>query len=80
VREERYSTTDDKLDYGNTARAVPSRGTDGRWIAALNSSGYTGMVTPESLVADRLPELRATARRIGAAIAATPVIETIIGT
>jgi IclR family pca regulon transcriptional regulator len=80
VREDGYSTTVDQLDYGITALAVPIRGSDGRWIAALNTSGYTGMVTPESLVAERLPELRAAARRISGAIAATPVIETIIGT
>ena len=80
VREEGYATTVDQLDYGITALAVPIRGRGGRWIAALNTSGYTGMVTPEALVAQRLPELRATARRIGATIAATPIIETIIGT
>lgn len=80
VREDGYATTVDQLDYGITALAVPIRGSDGGWIAALNTSGYTGMVTPESLVAERLPELRATARRIGAAVAATPIIETIIGT
>jgi IclR family transcriptional regulator, pca regulon regulatory protein len=80
VREDGYATTVDQLDYGITALAVPVRGRGGRWIAALNTSGYTGMVTPDSLVAERLPELRATARRIGETIAATPVIETIIGT
>jgi IclR family pca regulon transcriptional regulator len=80
VREEGFSTTVDQLDYGITALAVPIRGADGRWIAGLNTSGYTGMVTPEELVEERLPQLRATASRIGAAIAATPVIETIIGT
>ena len=79
VREEGYATTVDQLDYGITALAVPIRAGDGRWIAALNTSGYTGIVTPEALVAERLPELRATASRIGAAIAATPIIETIIG-
>jgi IclR family pca regulon transcriptional regulator len=80
VREEGYATTVDQLDYGITALAVPIRGRGGRWIAGLNTSGYTGMVTPESLVAERLPELRASARRIGAAIAAAPIVETIIGT
>ncbi len=79
VRQEGYATTVDQLDYGITALAVPIRAGDGRWIAALNTSGYTGIVTPEALVAERLPELRATASRIGAAIAATPIIETIIG-
>ena len=80
VREDGYSTTVDQLDYGITALAVPIRGRDGRWIAALNTSGYTGMVTAAMLVEERLPELRATAGRIGAAIAATPIIEAIIGT
>lgn len=79
VRESGYSTTVDQLDYGITALAVPIRGAKGQTIAALNSSGYTGLVTPESLVKDRLPELRATASRIAHAISKYPILESIIG-
>lgn len=79
VREAGLSTTVDQLDYGITALAVPIRALNGRTIAALNSSGYTGMVTPELLVAERLPELRATASRIAHSIARYPILESIIG-
>lgn len=79
VRDQGYATTVDQLDYGITAIAVPIRARDGRTIAALNSSGYTGMVTPEQLVQNRLPELRACASRIAHAISRYPVMESIIG-
>lgn len=79
VREAGYSTTVDQLDYGITALAVPIRSLDGSTIAALNSSGYTGMVTPDSLVADRLPELRTTASLIAHSFSQYPVIKAIIG-
>ncbi|WP_417683890.1 IclR family transcriptional regulator domain-containing protein [Roseibium sp.] len=80
VRENGYSTTVDQLDYGITALAVPIRDPDGKTIAALNTSGYTGLVTPESLVAERLPELRAAASRISHAISRYPILQSIIGT
>ncbi len=80
VRENGYSTTVDQLDYGITALAVPIRGTDGKTIAALNTSGYTGLVTPEQLVAERLPELRAAAARIAHAMTRYPALQSIIGT
>jgi IclR family transcriptional regulator, pca regulon regulatory protein len=62
-----YATTVDQLDYGITALAVPIRGAGGRVVAALNSSGYSGMVTPDEMVVSRLSDLRATADRIAAA-------------
>ncbi|WP_417670360.1 IclR family transcriptional regulator domain-containing protein [Roseibium sp.] len=80
VRETGYSTTVDQLDYGITALAVPIRDPEGKTIAALNTSGYTGLVTPESLVAERLPELRAAASRIAHAISRYPILQSIIGT
>ncbi|WP_235988026.1 IclR family transcriptional regulator domain-containing protein [Roseibium aggregatum] len=79
ARERNYATTVDQLDYGITAIAVPIRGSNGRTIAALNSSGYTGLVTPEQLVTERLPKLQATASRIAHAIARYPMAESIIG-
>jgi IclR family pca regulon transcriptional regulator len=50
VQENGFATTVDQLDYGITALAVPIRDPQGRTVAALNTSGYTGVVTPESLV------------------------------
>ncbi len=79
VRKAGYSTTVDQLDYGITAIAVPIRDAAGRTFAALNSSGYTGMVTPESLVAERLPTLQASASHIAHAMSRYPVLLSIIG-
>lgn len=73
-----YATTVDELDYGVTALAVPVKGPSGATVAALNSSGYSGLVTPESLVNERLPELRAAASRIGVALARNPALEAIM--
>ncbi len=78
VREEGLSTTVDQLDYGITALAVPIRGTDGRTVAALNSSGYSGMVTPQSLIDERLPDLRSAAARIALEIGRYPVLKSTI--
>ena len=79
VRREGVATTVDQLDYGITAMAVPIRGLDGRTIAALNTSGYTGMVTPEGLMEERLPELRAAASHVAHEIARYPVLAAAFG-
>jgi IclR family transcriptional regulator, pca regulon regulatory protein len=79
VREQNYSTTVDQLDYGITAIAVPIRGASGRQIAALNSSGYTGILTPKELVEKRLQELRISAARLAETISRYPVLESMIG-
>jgi IclR family transcriptional regulator, pca regulon regulatory protein len=80
VREQGFATTVDELDYGVTALAVPIRGARGQTVVALNSSGYSGQVTPETLVADRLQELRIAASRIGQNIARNPVLESTLST
>jgi IclR family pca regulon transcriptional regulator len=79
AREQGYATTVDQLDYGITALAVPIRNAEGRTVAALNTSGYTGMVTPESLVVDRLPELRAAASHIAHELTRYPVLGSVLG-
>ncbi|HLV82231.1 MAG TPA: IclR family transcriptional regulator C-terminal domain-containing protein, partial [Devosia sp.] len=79
VRADGYSTTVDQLDYGITALGVAIRGPDGRTVAALNSSGYTGMVTPEKLIEERLPTLLAAASRIGNAITRYPILQSVMG-
>jgi IclR family pca regulon transcriptional regulator len=79
VREQGYSTTVDQLDYGITAISVPIRGPDGRTVAALNSSGYTGLTSEKKLVEERLPRLRAAASRIGMSLIRYPVLQTIMG-
>ena len=79
VRGEGYATTVDQLDYGITALAVPIRDTTGRTIAALNTSGYSGLVTPDSLVRDRLPALREAASHIAHEIRRFPVLQSVLG-
>lgn len=75
-----FATTVDQLDYGITALAVPIRGADGRVVAALNSSGYSGMITPAQMVESRLADLRAAAGRIGAAAARVPALSAVFDT
>lgn len=77
ARADGYATTVDQLDYGITALAVPIRNAAGDTVAALNTSGYTGLVTPEKLVAERLPELTATASAIGHDLKRFPVLQSI---
>ncbi len=80
VRQCGYATAVDQLDYGITALAVPVRTTDGRTVAALNSSGYTGLITPEQMVAERLHALRLAASRISEAIMRYPALNSILKT
>jgi len=75
-----YATTVDQLDYGITALAVPIRNAAGRTIAALNSSGYSGMLTAEELVRNRLDVLHAAAARLADTLVRYPVLASIIGT
>ncbi|MCC5987446.1 MAG: helix-turn-helix domain-containing protein [Pararhodobacter sp.] len=78
VRRQGYATAVDQLDYGITALAVPVRGPDGNTVAALNSSGYSGLTTPEKMVNERLHELRLAASRIGEAVTRYPVLTSIL--
>ena len=79
VRADGFATTVDQLDYGITAIAVPIRAPDGTVVAALNSSGYSGRVSPETLRAERLEHLRATALRAEDTIRRTPALRVALG-
>lgn len=79
VRNDGYATTVDQLDYGITALAVPIRSAGGKTIAALNTSGYTGLITPEKLTEERLRALRASAAQLAQSISRYPAMESIIG-
>lgn len=74
VRDDGHATTVDQLDFGITALAVPIRDSAGRTIAALNSSGYSGEITADRLVTERLRDLRAAATRIAYSVARYPAI------
>ena len=64
VRQGGFATAVDQLDYGITALAVPITGPGGEVVAALNSSGFSGRVTIDAMVEQRLGELRTSAARI----------------
>jgi len=74
ARRNGYATIADELFYGVTSLSVPIMMPGGRMIAALNTSGYSGQVTPDDLIRDRLPELRASAIRIAATMARSSVL------
>lgn len=79
ARRDGFATTVDQLDYGITALAVPIRDPDGTTIAALNTSGYTGMVTPDQLVEERLPTLREAASHISHQLTRYPTLRAVLG-
>ena len=64
VRAKGYAVTVDQLDYGITALAVPVTDPAGRTVAAINTSGYTPRLAPDTLIEQRLAELRISAGRI----------------
>jgi IclR family transcriptional regulator, pca regulon regulatory protein len=64
-----FAVSVDELDYGVASIAVPILDTQGRALAAINSSGYSGRQTAESLVSGRLAVLRDCARTISARLA-----------
>jgi IclR family pca regulon transcriptional regulator len=79
ARRKGYATAIDELDYGITAIAVPIRDREGRVVAALNSSGYSGRVGIEEMITARLSELRESAGRISQALARYPTLARSLG-
>jgi IclR family pca regulon transcriptional regulator len=73
ARRDGYATAVDQLAYGVTSIAVPVL-IQGKIVAALNSSGYTGQVTADDMVRDRLGELRGLARDAAETIVKHPVL------
>ena len=69
-----YATLVDELFYGVTSLSVPIFGPGGSVIAALNTSGYSGQITAEEMIKQRLQELRATAVRMAEIIARSSVL------
>src|SRR4029077_5457486 len=67
-------TAVDQLAYGVTSLAVPIMGPRGEVVAALNTSGYTGRVSVENLVDQRLEELRTASRRISQMLQRYPAL------
>jgi IclR family pca regulon transcriptional regulator len=80
ARRDGYATAVDELDYGITAIAVPIHDQEGRVVAALNSSGYSGRVTIDEMIEERLAELRESAARISHGLARYPTLAHSLGT
>jgi IclR family transcriptional regulator, pca regulon regulatory protein len=74
ARHKGYAVIVDQLFYGVTSLAVPIIIPPNRVIAAVNTSGYSGQVTPESLIQARLPELLKSAVRIADMIVEHPLL------
>jgi IclR family pca regulon transcriptional regulator len=74
ARRSGFATIVDELFYGVTSLAVPIIIRGGHVIAALNTSGYSGQLSPEDLITQRLPVLRAAAIQIGERITRSRVL------
>ncbi|MFI8666395.1 IclR family transcriptional regulator C-terminal domain-containing protein [Qipengyuania sp. NPDC077410] len=74
IRKSGHAIVVDQLAYGVTSLAVPILLNGRRPVAAVNTSGYSGRVTPEQLVEERLPALRACATRLAEALLRYPAL------
>lgn len=74
ARGDGYAIVVDQLAYGVSSIAVPIMAGPGRAIAAVNSSGYSGRLSPEMLVETRLGELRRTAAQISETLLRYPAL------
>jgi len=74
ARRNGYATVVDEFDYGVTALATPIRGPDGRMVAALNSSGYTGRLSIDTMIAERLDALRESSQRVSETLSRYPTL------
>ncbi len=74
ARKDGFATAVDEIDYGITALSVPIRDPEGSVVAALNSSGYSGRVKIETMIAERLSELRESAARMTQALGRHPAL------
>jgi IclR family pca regulon transcriptional regulator len=74
IRERRYDSALDELDYGIVSIAVPVFAQDRTAIAAINCSTSTTRISQDELVRTRLPLLQDAAREIEAALRRWPVL------
>lgn len=78
ARQQGYATAKDELAYGVTALALPIYVPTEGIIAAVNTSGYSGHVTPQTLVDERLDEMRISARRISDTLMRFPTLRSAV--
>lgn len=74
ARKLRYATAIDELAYGVASLAVPIEAPRGHVIAALNTSGYSGRLTEEALIQERLTDLQASAAQIASILNRYPAL------
>jgi IclR family pca regulon transcriptional regulator len=74
ARSDGYAIVVDQLAYGVSSIAVPIMAGPGRPIAAVNSSGYSGRLSPELLIEARLAEVRRTAAQISETLLRYPAL------
>ncbi|AEQ50134.1 IclR family transcriptional regulator [Pelagibacterium halotolerans] len=69
-----YALGIDELDYGIASIAVPVFDSEGRAVAAINTSGYSGRLSAEALIEERLSLLLQASRNITAKLSQYPVL------
>lgn len=74
VRQSGHAVVVDQLAYGVTSLAVPILLNGRRPVAAINTSGYSGRVTLQELVDERLSELQACAGRLAETLLRYPAL------
>jgi len=74
IRERRYDSALDELDYGIVSVAVPIYGPDDRVVAAINCSTSTTRISQDELGRTRLPMLRDAAGAIEAELRRWPTL------
>ena len=67
-----YSVVEDELAYGVIAIAIPVFDSQGRVVAALNSSSHSRKISKSKLVRDRLAMLQQVSRQISKDLATVP--------
>jgi IclR family transcriptional regulator, pca regulon regulatory protein len=74
IRDSRYDSALDELDYGIVSVAVPIFGPDDSVVAAINCSTSTTRISQDELVRTRLPMLREAASAIEAELRRWPML------
>jgi len=74
VRRQGYAIAIDELDYGIASLAVPIFDGEGQVVAAINTSGYSGRLSAESLIQDRLERVQLASRNITAKLSQYPML------
>ena len=78
-REDGFSAVEDELAYGVVAVAVPVRDSNGRVVAAVNTSGHSRVSNKDAFVRDRLDLLRAASQKISGELRRFPAAAMTLG-